>query len=92
MNFSNENHFLNTIDDLRRRHQFSENELQKLEHLKTTPILSLAYTNVGGFDLKNGSFSNEGQTGTYKLKISYLSSKNAQQKVTGFIPNTVEDL
>ena len=87
MNFSNENHFLKTLNDLQKRHPFSHKENQELDFIKTTSIVSLSYTDEGGFDIKKGDFSTTGTAGTYKIKVNYIHPENSCSKIAGFLPN-----
>ncbi|MFI8377430.1 hypothetical protein [Leeuwenhoekiella sp. NPDC079379] len=87
MNFSNENHFLKTLEDLQKRHPFSFKENQELDIIKTAPILSLSYTDEGGFNIKDGDFSKDGSVGTYKVKVNYIHPDYSNPIIAGFLPN-----
>ncbi|MFI8378314.1 hypothetical protein [Leeuwenhoekiella sp. NPDC079379] len=88
MQLSNQNHYHKTLKDLLERYKFSEAELEKIALLNTTTILSLAYTDNGGFRKRDGSFTDLESSETYKLRVYYFDIKASKSRMMLLLPNT----
>lgn len=84
------NHFSQSLNKLLKRYKLSQNELAKIERIEASKILSLAYTDDGGFDFNDGSYYTEDRDVNYKLKIDYLSNEN-DQKTLILLPVIAEE-
>ncbi|MFD2828159.1 hypothetical protein ACFSYG_16900 [Leeuwenhoekiella polynyae] len=91
MLFSGDNHFLKTLNTLLKRYKFSNQELESLQKVKKTEIISLAYTNDGGFDLKTGDYHDEDHPVNYKLRIYYKDPQKNSTKMLVLLPSTTEE-
>ena len=91
MLFSGDNHFFKTLNTLLKRYKFSNEELDSLQKVKKTEIISLAYTNDGGFDFNTGAYHDEEHSVNYKLRIYYKDASNKATKMLVLLPSSSEE-
>ncbi len=85
------NHFSRSLNKLLKRYKLSQSELAKIERIEASKIVSLAYTDDGGFDFNDGSYYKEDRNVNYKLKIDYLSNESDQAKTLILLPVMAEE-
>lgn len=91
MLFSGDNYFFKTLNILLKRYKFSDEELASLQKVKKTEIISLAYTNDGGFDLETGDYHDEDHPVNYKLRIYYRDLHKKITKMLVLLPSNTEE-
>ena len=91
MLFSGDNHFFKTLNTLLNRYKLSNKELVNLQKVKKAEIISLAYTNDGGFDLETGDYHDEDHPVNYKLRIYYKDPLKKTTKMLVLLPSTTEE-
>ncbi len=82
-------HFAQSLNRLLKRYRLSNHELSALEQIDASKILSLAYTDTGGFDTQNGTFYSEDRKVNYKLKIDYLAEDSNQKQTLILLPVSI---
>ncbi|WP_028375441.1 hypothetical protein [Leeuwenhoekiella sp. MAR_2009_132] len=88
MYLSNQNHYHKTLNDLLERYTCTEAELDKIALLNTATILSLSYTDNGGFKKCDGEFTDLESSETFKLRVYYFDVKASKSRMMLLLPNT----
>ena len=91
MKTSANSHFSQSLNTLLKRYSLSEHELLKLRTIDESKIVSLAYTETGGFDIHDGSFYSEEREINYKLKIDYLMNGSDRKQTLILLPVSPEE-
>ena len=75
-------HYLKScLSRINEKFQLTNNDLLKIENLKDVEILSIAYTESGGFKKANGEFHTEENTNSYKVRIKYKITGVTEEKL-----------
>ena len=86
MKAATHNHFAQSLNALLKRYSLSEAALSALKEIDEDAILSLAYTDSGGFDLHSGTYYPEEREINYKVKIDYLAHGSENKKTLVLLP------
>jgi len=86
MNAKDSIHVVNCLSRLKERYLLKRNEIALLEELENHNVTSIAYTENGGFDKKNGEFHPEERSHYYKIRIKYRLNENTDEKILVLIP------
>ena len=86
MNTQVKGHFAHSLSNLIKRYSLSDRDLKKLQNIEDDQIVSLAYTDYGGFDFKTGVFYAEEREINYKVKIKYLINTTGELKMMILLP------
>jgi len=92
MKTSANSHFSQSLNVLLKRYSLSEHELLKLRTIDESKIVSLAYTETGGFDISDGAFYAEERDVNYKLKIDYLINGSDRKQTLILLPVVADEL
>ncbi len=87
MYFSDNNHFHKALNQILNRYSLTQTELKKTNLLSNTVIISIAFTEDGGFDKESGEFCSEVLPDTYKLRIYYLPKDGENKQMLVLVPN-----
>ncbi|PHR97373.1 MAG: hypothetical protein COA80_07740 [Leeuwenhoekiella sp.] len=92
MKASANSHFSQSLNTLLKRYSLSDHELSKLRTIDESKIVSLAYTETGGFDIRDGAFYAEEREINYKLKIDYLMDDSDAKQTLILLPVIADEL
>ena len=82
-------HFSHSLNQLLKRYTLSEQDLKTLNAMDENKIVSLAYTDYGGFDEKTGNYYAEERDINYKLKVDYLKDEAGGVETLIMLPVTI---
>ena len=89
MKTSPKNHFSRSLNQILKRYRLSKTELQQLDAVDTDRIVSLAYTDYGGFDAQTGMYYAEERQVNYKLKLDYVKDEAGKVETLIMLPVTI---
>ena len=89
MKTSPKNHFSRSLNQILKRYRLSETELQQLDAVDTDRIVSLAYTDYGGFDAQTGMYYAEERPVNYKWKLDYVKDEAGKVETLIMLPVTI---
>ena len=86
MNAKDSIHVVNCLSRLKERYLLKSDEIKQLENLKNHNVTSIAFTENGGFDKKDGNFHPEERSHYYKIRIKYRSQDSEPEKILVLMP------
>lgn len=79
-------HITNCLNRVKERYKLSAKELKQIDRIEQSSVTSIAFTESGGFDKRNGDFHEETREINYKIRIKYRKSKLAKEKMLILMP------
>jgi len=88
MNAKDSIHVVNCLSRLKERYLLRSDEIKQLENLKNHSVTSIAFTENGGFDKKDGDYHSEERSHYYKIRIKYRLHDSEPEKILVLMPGS----
>ncbi|CAL66647.1 hypothetical protein [Christiangramia forsetii] len=79
-------HVARCLNRLKEKYKLNATEVKQLKDLEECEVTSIAFTENGGFDRRNGEFYPEDRECNYKIRIKYREKDTDPEKILVLMP------
>lgn len=79
-------HVVRCLNRLKEKYKLNATEIKQLKRLEEFEVTSIAFTENGGFDRRNGEYHPEDRGCSYKIRIKYRENDSDPEKILVLMP------